>query len=136
MLQRYLGLSRSWRELLHLLGHDAPPQEESDLINCLIRWYYPLVDIDSLTLPLSSPQVRGRWEVLYKKTAVFQDVLELAGTLYFSLSETNIQRVKNWSDFYVAKDFEEAYTENVWQRFGGLRSSNATRLSSTRFTTT
>lgn len=100
MFRRYPGLSRSWRELLHLLGRDALPSADSELLNCLIRWYNPLIEVDSLTLPQNSLQERGLWEVLYKPTtAVFQDALELAANLYFSLSEADIRFVKNWSFF-------------------------------------
>ena len=99
MLHRYLGLSRSWRELLSLLARNTVPQEESDILNCLVRWYYPLVEMESLTLPPGTPQERKCWEELYKPTAVFQDVLELAATLYFKLNETESERIKNWSFF-------------------------------------
>ncbi len=67
-------------------------------------------------------------EVEQEAVIVMAEALEVLGDKYGIYGFTSDGREK--INFYVVKDFDEAYTQEVKQRFGGLKSYGMTRLAS------
>ncbi len=85
-----------------------------------------LLDLSYSTEEVISETGKTLLDVEKEAVIVMAEALEVLGDKYAIYGFTSDGRDK--INFYVVKDFEEPYTTEVKQRFGGLRSYGMTRL--------